>query len=172
MAIEWGSVASWVSGLGSFAAVATALYLSRDAQRVKLNGYCGLRVVVGGGMPQKELLFVSVTNIGSRPATISNIGMTVGKFKKKRFAIITAVKDAYSDGIPVTIGDGEVAKWGIPVGEDKKWIKDLVSDFVPTEQDADTLRLVVYTTHGHDKVLKPEELLVGEIKKAIKDKNA
>ena len=47
MAIEWGSVASWVSGLGSFAAVATALYLSRDAQRVKLNGYCGLRSCLG-----------------------------------------------------------------------------------------------------------------------------
>lgn len=123
-------------------------------------------------MPQQELLFVSVTNIGSRPATINNIGMTVGRFKKKRFAIITAVKDAYSDGIPVTIGDGEVAKWGIPVGEDKKWIKDLAGDFVRTEKDAATLRFVVYTTHGHDKVLKPEQPLVGEIKKAIKDKNA
>ena len=172
MAIEWGSVASWVSGLGSFAAVATALYLSRDAQRIKLNGYCGLRVVVGGGMPKKELLFISVTNIGSRPATISNIGMTVGRFKKKRFAIITSVKDAYSDEIPVTIGDGEVAKWGIPIGVDKKWIKDLVNDFVLTEKDADTLRFVVYTTHGHDKILKPEEPLVNEIKKEIQAKNA
>ena len=172
MAVEWGSVASWVSGLGSFAAVVTALYLARDAQRIKLNGYCGLRLVVGGGLPQKELLFISVTNIGSRPTIINNIGMTVGRFKNKCFAIITAVKDAYSDGVPVTIGDGEVAKWGIPVGEDKRWIKDLVKDFVITEKDAETLRFVVYTTHGHDKVIKPEEPLVQEIKKAIKEKNA
>jgi hypothetical protein len=50
-AINWGSVADWVSGLGSFSAVIVALYLSRSAQRVRLRGYCGLRVILGGGSP-------------------------------------------------------------------------------------------------------------------------
>jgi hypothetical protein len=124
MAIELGSLADWVSGLGSFAAVVTALYLARDAQRIKLDGYCGLRVVVGGGMPKKDLIFVSVTNVGSRAATVNNLGMRVGRWKK-RHAVITAVKDAYSDGVPITIADGQVAKWGIPLENDNDWIKVL-----------------------------------------------
>ena len=171
MTIDWGSVADWVSGLGSFAAVVTALYLASDAQRIKLNGYCGLRIIIGGGAPQQELLFISVTNIGSRRATINNIGMRVGRFKK-RHAIITAVKDMYSDGIPTSIEDGQVAKWGIPLDENKKWITDLAGKFVQSEADAKSLRIVVFTTHGAEKVLKPEAPLVEEIIRAVKAKNA
>lgn len=160
--VNWGSVADWVSGLGSLAAVITALYLATDSQRIKLTGYCGLRLIVGGGGPQQELVFLSVTNIGSRAATINNIGMRVGRFKKRQ-AIITAFRDAYSDGVPVTLQDGDVGKWGIPVGDDRKWIKDLANGFVKTASDAKSLRFLVFTTHGEIKVIKPESPLVEDM---------
>ena len=168
--INWGSVADWVSGLGSMAAVITALYLASLSQKIKLSGYCGIRLVVGTGGPQQELVFLSVTNIGSRTATISNIGMSVGRFKK-RHAIITAAKDIYSDGLPVTLADGQVAKWGIPLNKDMQWIKELVGGFVTTESDAHTLRFLVYPTHGAAKIIKPEQSLVEQILKALRSIN-
>jgi len=166
--MEWGSIADWVSGLGSFCAVAVALYLSRDSQRIKLSGYCGIRLIIGGGAPQQEFIMLSATNIGHRKAVVCNIGMKVGLFRK-RHAIITPMKDAYSDGIPFSIDDGEVAKWAIPLNDDKKWIKDLIGDFVKTTMDAKTLRFLIMTTHGTTKSIKPDANLVEEIINALKD---
>ena len=169
MALNWGSVADWVSGLGTLAAVVTALHLASDAQRLKLDGYCGLRLIVGmGEVPRKQFLMISVTNIGNRTATINNIGMRVGRLKK-RYAVIPIIKDAYSDGIPVSINDGEVARWGIPLNEDKKWLKELTDGFVNSKLDAKSLRFFVNPTHGATKILKPEPGLVNEIISVLKD---
>ncbi len=168
--INWGSVADWVSGLGSMAAVITALYLASRSQKIKLSGYCGIRLVVSTGGPQQQLVFLSVTNIGSRTATICNIGMSVGRFKK-RHAIIAALKDIYSDGIPVTLADGQVAKWGIPLNKEMQWIKELVGGFVKTESDAHTLRFLVFPTHGAAKAIKPDHSLVEPILEALRSKN-
>lgn len=172
MSIEWGSLASWFSGLASFAAVGTALYLGSDSKRIKLRGYCGLRQVIGPGHPPKDLVFISATNIGTRAAIINNIGMTVGRSKDKKQAIITAVKDQCSDGVPVSIEDGQEAKWGIPRGENEQWLTDLVSGFVDTEDDADSLRFVIYTTHGAAKEITPEDALIKRIKELVRAKNA
>jgi hypothetical protein len=54
--INWGSVADWVSGLGSLSSGVIALYLARASQRIRLKGYCGIRVIVGfGTTPEKKL---------------------------------------------------------------------------------------------------------------------
>jgi hypothetical protein len=93
--------------------------------------------------------------------------MSVGRFKK-RHAIITSPEDIYSDGIPVTLADGQVAKWGIPLNQDMRWIKDLVDGFIKTESDANTLRFLVFPTHGVEKAIKPEQPLVEQILKELR----
>lgn len=97
--VNWGSVADWVSGLGSMSAAIVALYLARWSHKIRLRGYCGLRIVVGGNGPKVELVFINVTNICTRSTIVGNLGIRVGLFKK-RFAIIPMVKDQYSVGIP------------------------------------------------------------------------
>ena len=54
--INWGSVADWVSGLGSLSAVIVALYLSKESMRVRLQGSAGLRIILGNGMNLKDSL--------------------------------------------------------------------------------------------------------------------
>jgi hypothetical protein len=93
--VNWGSVADWVSGLGSVSAAIVALYLSRSAQRIKLRGYCGLRIRLAGESEPQELVFVSVTNIGNRATVICNLAIRTGVWKK-RVAIITMQRDIYS----------------------------------------------------------------------------
>lgn len=154
--INWGSVADWVSGLGSLSAAIVALHLAKSAERIRLRGYCGLRVIVGQGMPPQNLVFVSVTNIGTRATVINNISMRVGWFKR-RHAIITVVKDQYSVGVPYSIADGQEGHWGIPLDKDKKWLVDLIDGFVLNRSDVNSLRFFVHTNHGEALALRPEK---------------
>ena len=168
--INWGSVADWVSGLGSLSAGIIALYLARASQRIRLKGYCCLRMIVGFGTTPQEIVSVVVTNIGTRSTVINNISMRVGRFRKKRFAIITVVKDQYSVGIPYALADGQEAHWGIPMDQSRSWIKKLCDGFVQTADDVKTLQFRVHTSHGDDLFLRPEEPLRKAILEALEKK--
>ena len=170
--INWGSVADWVSGLGSLSAGVIALYLARSNTRIRLTGYCGLRLVIGGGMPQVDLVSISVTNVGTRATVINNIGISVGRFKGKRHGIITAMKDTYSVGIPYPLADGQQAHWGIPMGKDKQWLRELCGKFIKTEQDVQTFRFHVYTNHGTKLTLKPEEAMLKAMREVLAEAHA
>lgn len=169
--IDWGSVADWVSGLGSLSAAIVALYLAKSAERIRLRGYCGIRIVVGQGMAPQDLVFFSVTNIGTRATVINNISMRVGWFKK-RYAVITVVKDQYSVGVPYAITDGQEGHWGIPLDKDKKWLCDLASDFIKNQSDVNSLRFFVHTNHGEVLTLRPEKQLRNTISELLVTKAA
>lgn len=160
--INWGSVADWVSGIGSLSAGVIALYLARSSQRIRLRGYCGLRTVLQQGIPPQEVISVSVTNVGTRATIVNNITMQVGIFKK-RFAVITVVRDRYSGGIPYPLPDGQEGHWGIPLDEHKSWIRDLSTGFIRTPSDVRSLRFRVHTSHGEHLVLRPETSLLQAI---------
>ena len=157
--INWGSVADWVSGVGSLSAVVTALYLSKAAQRVKLHGLCGHRVVVERGQENKELISVFVTNTGTRPTVIKSIGLRFGLFRK-RYGILKLQKDEYMDPMPRPLGDGEQAHWGIPLDKERKWIDDLfLKDFAKTWLDVESMVLQIHTTNGGTHSFRPEKAL-------------
>ena len=145
--MELGSVADWVSGIGSFSAVVTALYLSRAAQRVRLTGYCGHRAFVGQGIEPVDVFAVSVTNVGARATVISGIWIKVGIFRK-RHAMLVVNADEYSVGIPKAISDGETAHWAIPLQRDHSWVASVCDDFVKSKLDVATFRVSVHTTNG------------------------
>ena len=165
--INWGSVADWVSGLGSLSAGIIALYLASASQRIRLKGYCGLRMIVGFGTTPQEVVSFVVTNIGTRSTVINNISIRVGRYKKKRYAIITVVKDQYSVGIPYPLADGQDAYWGIPLDQSRTWIKELCNGYIQTPDDVKTLQFRIHTSHGDDLVLRPEESLRNAMLEAI-----
>lgn len=81
--------------------------------------------------------------------TVTNVGWKVG-FWKKRHAIQLVKKDAYSSGIPVTINDGEEAKWLIPLDLEDNWAKRFARDFLMPRPRFNLFwtRLQVYTSVG------------------------
>lgn len=105
--IQWGSVADWVSGIGSLSAAVVALYVALSARRIRLQGYCGERIIVGPGQPKVDVFSISVTNISQRPTVITNIGFTFGIWRRKKHGIITFMPDQYGHGIPKALPDGE-----------------------------------------------------------------
>ncbi|WP_434516668.1 hypothetical protein AB6Q56_08775 [Dechloromonas sp. ARDL1] len=165
--VNWGSVADWVSGLGSMSAGMVALYLARSSERIRLRGFCGVRTMVGGGVDPTDFFFLSVTNVGTRSTVINNVSMQVGRFRKKRHAVITVVKDRYSVGIPYAINDGQDAYWAIPLGDNNQWMRDLCDGFVLSPSDAKTLRIKVHTNHGQVLAIKPDPEFVEDLVKIL-----
>lgn len=158
-ATNWGSIADWVSGLGSLCAVVTALYLSRAANRVRLHGLCGHRLVVGGGRDTQELISLSVTNIGTRATVIKSIGMRFGLFRR-RYAYLNLQRNEHMDAMPRPLADGEQAHWGIPLDKDRLWILDLFEkQLVQSGVDVKTMVIQVHTTNGGIFTFRPEPAL-------------
>jgi hypothetical protein len=167
--MNWGSVADWVSGIGSMIAAIVALYLARRSERIRLTGFCGLRTHVGGAGPREEVLSIAVTNIGTRSTIINNIGMSVGRGRrrKKRYAIINFMKAAHCVGVPYSLGDGQQGYWSIPIDEEKTWFKDLCRGFVKKKDDIETIRFHIYTNHGEELTIHPEKSFRTELAAAL-----
>ena len=108
--LQWGSVADWVSGIGSLSAAIVALYVAHTSSRVRLRGYCGRRLVVGGGTPTLEIISISVTNVSQRTTTVTNIGLSMGLPFRMRRGVITIMQGPISHGIPKTLADGDLQR--------------------------------------------------------------
>jgi hypothetical protein len=154
--VQWGTVADWVSGIGSLAAAIVALYIAYDSKKVRLSGYAGHRTMIGGGMPSVELFSVSATNISQRPTTITNISFSMGLFFWRRHGIITFMQGAYSHGIPKELTDGDRGSWSADLGQDEEWISDLVEKFKMKWIHVQTLRVYVHTSNGGSTKFVPE----------------
>jgi hypothetical protein len=162
--IQWGSVADWVSGIGSFAAATVALYVARSSRRIKLRGYAGHRVIIGRGQPGIEVFSVSATNVSQRPTVVTKIGFTFGIWRWKRYGVITFQQDQISHGIPKSLGDGETADWIVPLGDDSQWLKDLASKFPISWWAVFTWRVHVHTSNGGSNTFRPDKAIREKLK--------
>lgn len=163
----WNAVGTWVAGLATFLAVIVSLYLARASQRIKLVGYCGLRTVITTGLPTVETVTVNVTNVGTRSAVVSNISLRVGRFRKKRQAMLFIPQSRFSDGIPKALADGQTANFGFSLGERDVWMADLCNGFIRTTGDVKTLHFHVHTTHGQSLALRPEKSFIAALSAAL-----
>ena len=102
------SFSSWLSAIGTVAAVIVALYLARRDKRIRLEVSAGIRLIVTQGIKGNppEFLTIRVTNIGHREAQLTNIGWKIGFFRKKH-AVQTTIRDGISSELPLRLKDGE-----------------------------------------------------------------
>jgi hypothetical protein len=143
--------APWLSAIGTLAAVIVSLYLARANKPIKLQIRAGHRLTIETGQRGKppEFLYISAINVGHRTATVTNVGWRVG-FWKKRHVIQLLKKDAYSSGIPVTINDGEEARWLVSLDREDNWVQRFASDYLTPNPRLNIfwMRLQVYTSVG------------------------
>lgn len=165
--MEIGSLADWVSGIGSLAAAVVALYVALDSQKIRLRGFCGHRVIVGIGQPPIDVLAISMTNISQRPTVVTNIGFTFGVLRWKKFGIITFMQDVISHGTPKPLSDGETGNWNVDLGKDEQWLKDLAEKFSVTRFAAATWKITIHTSNGGTTTLRPEKNLRKALQKHI-----
>jgi hypothetical protein len=155
--INWGSIADWVSGIGSLSAVMVALYLSKANMRVRLHGICGHRIIFEHGKDlQQDLISIVITNIGSRSTVISNIGLRFGLFQKK-YGIIKILEGEFTQPIPKILVDGEQGHWGFELDDQRSWITNLFNNqFITSWLDVQTMYIEIHTTNGGSFRFRPE----------------
>lgn len=163
--------APWLSAFGTIAAVVTALYLARRADKIRLQLRVGIRMVAvrGGGEDHgKEYVWVSITNLGRRKAHITHMFWKPVPWRKSGLIWI-APENQYSSKFPTTIDDGESANYVLPVEEFKERFKERAQDFFAGFAGSirlRTLRFCVSTSTGDTYYQRPEaelRALLGEI---------
>lgn len=165
--VNWGSVADWVSGIGSFSAALVALYVARSSQRVRLLGFCGSRLIVSRARDPIDVFAVSATNASQRPTIVTNISLTFGVWRWKRHGIMTFLQDDISHGIPKPLSDGETGSWNARMND--QWLKKLVENFELDNFSVETMKVLIHTSNGGVTVLRPEKGFRDKIKSFIKE---
>src|SRR5438093_12793596 len=79
------SFASWLSAIGTIAAVVFALWIANRDRRIHLKVVAGIRVIAALGQSfdnKNRYINISVTNVGYRSARINVLSWKLGPFKK------------------------------------------------------------------------------------------
>lgn len=155
--IAWGSVADWVSAVGTILAAAVALWLARRESRVKVSAYCGIRVMIDGEQ-HTRLVSITVTNTGFRSFKISNLGLTHGLIKKTQGIIKPGPPSAFRDAILQQVNDGDSSHFGYEIDADN-WVKTVGAQF-KTWLDVETFRVIICFSNGQVLKIKPERPLL------------
>lgn len=164
----WNVIGTWLSSLGTVAAVVVALYLSRRVERIRLKVAVGLREVwVGDGSPAQAHVCFDVTNIGERAVTINTVGWAVGKRKKRKYAI-QPVSGRFTQQYPIELAHGHKATFMVSLQVVPDWIQDLAHRFVEdlSDRSLNTLVAQIHTSVGQTIEIKPETELIEAIKGA------
>lgn len=148
---EWkyiNTFAPWLSAIGTISAVVVSLYLARSEKPVRLKIQADTRTIIDSN--NEEYLIIEAINIGSKKANIIGLGWTLGIFIKKSFIQIVKedYTDLYSSKLPISLMDGEEARWFVPL-KGKKWLKNFSTDlsFFP-RWSLYWMRLEVFTSNG------------------------
>lgn len=117
--------APWLSAIGTILAVSVSLHLAYTDRRIhlKLNASTWHIIDSSGVSQHEECVMLTVVNTGHRKATITGLGWKTGLFKKQSF-YQKPPENFYSATLPVTIDEGEEAKWVFILKDDEtNWIK-------------------------------------------------
>jgi hypothetical protein len=160
------AVGTWLSSIGTIAAVIAALYLARRVENVRLNIQVGLmEVVIGDGSPFQEHVGISVTNLGERPVTVNTVGWAIGKGKKRRFAV-QPLHSPHSEQYPIELAHGKSANFIVSFDIMPGWKRDFATGFIKDLSDKSLKTLVaqVHTSVGKTVEAHPRKDLLEALK--------
>jgi hypothetical protein len=162
----WVAVGTWLSSIGTIAAVIAALYLARRGEDVRLSVQVGLmEVVIGDGSPFQEHVGISVTNLGERPVTVNTVGWAIGRGKKRRFAI-QPLNSPHSAQYPIELAHGKSASFLVSFDMMPGWKREFATGFVKdlSDKSLNTLVAQVHTSVGKTFDVHPRKDLLDALK--------
>lgn len=169
--------APWLSAVGTLAAVATSLYLARRPDRIFLEVRVGIRIVAvrgGGGDHGTELLWVNITNLARRSATLTTLSWRPVPWRKAG-AVWHAPENQYSTAFPITLADGQSAYYAMPTSEFRKYFSAFARETFSGPLGWVRLRFLrfqVFTSTGRSFTAKPETEVLQQLRKVAIGKEA
>ncbi len=162
----FNSFANWASAAGTFAAAWVALHLANRAAKPRAAVRVGERLIIDATStpPHPSYLMFKIVNTGDRIIRVSQIGWSVGLWKKRH--AIQLYDPALSSPLPIELSHGQEASWLIPLNAgNEPWAQRFSQGMLlPRRRLAiATLRAHFHTSTGHTFVAKPE----GELLKTL-----
>lgn len=163
MNIEWGTVADWVSGIGSLSASIVAIYLARSSQRIRLTHSFRPATLFYADGRRDPIFSISAANVSTRPTTITNISFSAGRGNKRINAVIQLQGLPRSSSIPVTLADGQSASWNIPEQFEHEWLNKISTGMASKglqPKDLSNFSFVIHTSNGGSIKCKPDKSVI------------
>lgn len=155
----------WISvfaAIGTFFAALVALYLARRSERVRLRVVVGYRLIVTEGSAEtQEVVAITITNVGLHTVFIQSIFWSSSLWKYGRSAY-----QKESD-MPRKLEHGESTVITTEFTQHRNPLQELISNLKITKTSLRFLRLLVVTTIGDVKKIKPEKNLLKKMKKLL-----
>jgi hypothetical protein len=159
----WGAIGTWVAGLATTGAVIFSLYLLRRSERVRLSVRAGLRILLGDGYPQREVMMIEVTNLGDRTVTVNSVGWSCGPKKDQRFCLQMLSSDSLQ--YPARLEHGQTGFFQYSITDHPDALKRFVTGFLRGNmKDLSTLLAQVHTSVNQTVDVKPEEGMLERIR--------
>lgn len=164
----WSMVATWVSGIATFMAVALSLYLANRRPRAHVTAnvaWCFLN----NGKLNASGIGITVANASDNTIVISSISWEMGGDKK----LAQIFEHILSTPMPTKLSGGESAFYFIEVGDDLGWLKTIVDNIRKSNGNIDKLKLCVGLASGVQKRFRVKSLseALKEIELRDPDKN-
>jgi hypothetical protein len=160
--VNWAEVeaiGTWVAGIGTIGTVFVALHLARKSQVGRVRLVAGFRVIT------RNILFIKVTNIGSRNLKIDRIAWRLRKPNKNRtvwrrrknnekwLILFQPINSPQVDSLPKTLSDGEDIYFEL---EKVEWISGFITQVgnedksLLDEKVLNSLQFGASATNGQD----------------------
>ena len=169
----WVAIGTWLSAIGTLAAVVVALYLSLHTKRIKLRLRAGrYEIILGNGLRTEKVVSFEVVNLGDRNVTIVSGGWAVGKGEKRKYCI-QPVSGMNTSQYPIELAHGKSAHFMVSLMAAPTWFKHLALDFIEdlSDENLGTLVAQVHTSIGETVEAKPAKAILDELKKYRTDES-
>jgi len=159
----WSAIGTWVAGLATTGAVVFSLYLLRRSEKVRLSVHAGMRILLGDGYPQRDVMVIEVTNLGDRTVTVNSVGWSCGTKRDRRFCLQMLSSDSLQ--YPSALAHGQTGFFQYSVTDHPEALQKFVADFLRGSlADLHTLRAQVHTSVNQTIDAKPEENLLDRMR--------
>jgi hypothetical protein len=167
---EWdlyNGLGTWLSAIGSLAAVIVALYLSSRSTRykAKVSVTPVTMFSVADGDYVRRFLQFTVVNTGERPFRVEQLGWRSGLFSKHY--VVQLFDREQSSPLPVELVHGQKAHWMIPTDAGRSWYQ-IIAEKLLIESGMwpiATLKATFHTTVGEAFTCRPS----GQIRSRLRD---
>lgn len=167
----YNSFSSWLSAIGTIAAVIFSLHLARRSGKPRATTSVGHRLIITPGEKSKppEVIVFRIVNTGDRTIRITNIGWRLG-LTKKRHAL--QLYDAtQSSPLPVELTHGQEASWTVPLdAREGPWLQYFANKMMQPNLwlSCATIKAQFHTSVGEIFMVRPEPNLIEKLRAAGK----
>ncbi|MEB7559165.1 hypothetical protein NGC38_21885 [Kluyvera cryocrescens] len=163
----WMMFATWFTGGATFAAVLVSLYLATHETKVRLKIKVDEKNLIIERADISAIQFgisFEITNLSTRPVTISHIGWRCGKGNYW----IQKLGDAESDVLPKKIDYGERCFLWVEISEKREsWYSTIGKQLFGKRLNPEKLRLFISTTTTEPFYAKPSKQIINNLKSEI-----